>query len=153
MLRKLFPGGFSNSPYNSFKLILVAEGYLANETARFIGDCVDLIEALFGTAPFGLTRMYPGWLSIYAGFTPSGQSGPPINTPAPANCTEFESSLATTTGVLSLNQLKINAWVAGETLLADSEETPLDQFFTIGAPASGFDLTTHVRSIEVCHAT
>jgi hypothetical protein len=44
MLRKLFPGDFSNSPYDSFKLVLVAEGYLANETARFIGDCVDLIE-------------------------------------------------------------------------------------------------------------
>ena len=44
MLRKLFPGGFSNSPFNSFKIVLVAEGYLANETALFIGDCVDLIE-------------------------------------------------------------------------------------------------------------
>ena len=138
MLRKLFPAAVSNSPFNSFKLILVSEGYLATETAGFIGDCVDLIEALFNTAPFGLTRMYPGWLSIYAGFTPSGQSGPAINTPAAANRTAFESSLTTATAVLSLNQAKINAWVAGETLLADSVELPLDRFFTIGAPSSGF---------------
>jgi hypothetical protein len=79
--------------------------------------------------------MRPGWLSIYAGFTPSGQSGPAINTPAGANHTAFESSLITATGVLSLNQAKINAWVAGETLLADSVGLPLDQFVTIGAPA------------------
>ena len=89
MLRKLFPGGFDNSPYNSFKLVLVSEGYLANETARFIGDCVDLLEGLFNTAPFGLTRMRLGWLSIYAGFTPSGQSGPAINASAAANRTAF----------------------------------------------------------------
>jgi len=138
VLRKLFPGGFSNSPFNSFKIVLVSESYLANETAGFIGDCVDLIEALFDTAPFGLTRMRPGWLSIYAGFTPSSQSGPAINTPAAANRTAFESSLTTATGVLSLNQSKINSWVAGETLLADSVELPLSQFFTIGEPSSGF---------------
>ncbi len=141
MLRKLFPGGFSNSPFNSFKLILASEGYLAAETASFIGDCVDLIEALFDTAPFGLTRMYPSWLSIYAGFTASGQSGPSIDAPASANRTAFESSLTTATGVLSLNQAKINAWVAGETLLADSVEVPLGQFFTSGAPSSGFSGT------------
>ena len=116
MLRKLFPSGFSNSPFNSFKLVLVAEGYRAGETARFIGDCMDLIEALFSTAPFGLTRMRPGWLSIYVGFTPSGQSGPAINTPAAASRTAFESSLTTATGVLTLSQAKINAWSAAETL-------------------------------------
>jgi hypothetical protein len=82
--------------------------------------------------------MYPGWLSIYAGFAPSGQSGPAINTPAAVNRTAFESSLTTATGILSLNQTKINAWVAAETLLADSVEFPLDQFLTIGAPSSGF---------------
>jgi hypothetical protein len=137
MLRKLFPAGFTNSPFNSFKIVLVAEGYLANETARFIGDCVDLIEALFDTAPFGLTHMSPGWLSIYAGFTASGQSGPAINVPATPTRTAFESSLTTVTGLLSLNQSKVNAWVTGETLLADSVELPLDQFFTIGAPSTG----------------
>ena len=99
MLRRLFPGGFSNSLYNSFKLVLVAEGYLANETARFIGDCIDLVDAFINTASFGLTRAYRGWLSIYAGFAANAQSGPAINPPAAANRTGFESSLTMVTGM------------------------------------------------------
>lgn len=46
MLRKLFPCGFSNSRCISFRINLVAERYLAIETARFIGDYVDRLEAL-----------------------------------------------------------------------------------------------------------
>jgi hypothetical protein len=137
MLRKLFPGGFDNSPYNSFKLVLISEGYLAAETAGFIGDCVDLVEALFNTAPFGLTRAHPGWLSVYAGFTSSAQSGPAINAPAAPSRTAFESSLTTTTSTLTLNQTKVNAWVAAETLLVDGVDTPLAEFCATGGPSFG----------------
>lgn len=137
MLRKLFPAGFSNSPYNSFKLVLVAEGYLANETARFIGDCVDLLESLFNTAPFGLTRIRLGWLSVYAGFTASGQAGPSIDAAAPANRTAFESSLTTGTSVLALNQAKVNAWVATESLLVDGVSTPLQRYVSSGELSDG----------------
>ncbi len=76
MLRRLFPGGFSNSPYDSFKLVLVAEGYLANETARFIGDCVDLVEALFSTAPVGLPLAHPGWLGVVPVVEPKTELDP-----------------------------------------------------------------------------
>src|SRR5688572_20560966 len=137
MLRKLFPGGADNSPYRSFKLVLIAEGYLATEVSAFIGDCVDTVEALFAVSPFGLTRARPWWLTVYAGFVASAQSGPAVNTVAAANRTAFESSLTTATGVLALNQNKVNAWVAGESLLVESVATPLQQFVTLGDLSAG----------------
>lgn len=137
MLRKLFPGGADNSPYRSFKLVLIAEGYRATEMSAFIGDCVDTVEGLFAVSPFGLTRARPWWLTVYAGFVASAQSGPAVNTVAAANRTAFESSLTTATGVLALNQNKVNAWVAGESLLVESVATPLQQFVTLGDLSTG----------------
>lgn len=81
MLRKLFPGGFSNSSFNSFKIVLVAEGCLANEAARFIGDCVDFIGALFNRASFGITLARPDWLGIYASLATDPRGGPAIEAP------------------------------------------------------------------------
>lgn len=92
MLRKLFPGGFSNSSFNSFKIVLVAEGCLANEAARFIGDCVDFIGALFNRAPFGLTLARPDWFGVHTAFATSSQSGPAIEAPVSADRTTFESA-------------------------------------------------------------
>ena len=115
----------------------MAEGYLVNETAVFIRDCVDLIEALFNMASFVLNSHVSGLAQHLHDIHTQRQSGPAVNTPAAANRTAFESSQTTEIGVLSFNQSKINAWLAGKTLSADSVELPLGQFFMIGALSSG----------------
>lgn len=125
MLKKIFPAGVGNAPYNSFKLILVAEGYLAAESAKFAGDCVDLIEALLDITPFNLTRAHPHWLSVYSSYTQSANAGPAINQAAQAGRTLFDSSLTTATGVLSVSQPKFNTYVAAETIAVEGSATPL----------------------------
>lgn len=137
MLKKLFPTGIGNTPLDSFKLILVAEGYLAAENAAFAGDCVDLLERLLATTPFNLSRGHPHWLSVYGAFQASAQSGPAIDTPAAAGRTMFESSLNTATGVLTVNQAKVNAYVAAETVPFGVGSEALAEFCAVGERSYG----------------
>lgn len=141
MLKKIFPAGVGNTPQNSFKLVIVAEGYLAPESASFIGDCVDLIEALLRTTPFNLTRAHPHWLSVYSAFQPSAQRGPAIDVAATAGRTAFESSLNSGARQLTVNQTKVNAYVAAETILLGADEIPLPEFCSLGGPSSGLNGT------------
>jgi hypothetical protein len=137
VLKKIFPAGVGNSPQNSFKLILVAEGYLAAESAKFMGDCVELIERLLETTPFNLTRTHPHWLSVYAAFQASANSGPAIDTPAAAGRTIFESSFNSAGRALSINQAKVNAYVGGETVPMGANCVPLPEFCVVADPSYG----------------
>jgi len=108
---KLFPYLGDADTTNSFKLIFVAEGYLAAESAGFIGDCLAFVDNLIQMAPFNLSRINPSWLSVFTAFTPSGNSGPSIDTAATIDRTAFESTYMSATGALTFNQTKVNAFL------------------------------------------
>lgn len=78
MASKIFPFGVGNPLDNSFKLILVAEGFTAAQKADFATLCQDLLDALLATTPFNVTRAHPGWLTVLKVFAPSANVGPRI---------------------------------------------------------------------------
>jgi hypothetical protein len=108
---RIFPYLGNADTTNSFKLIFVSEGYLADEATKFYGDCLAFADNLIQMAPFNLSRITSCWLSIYTAFTPSGSSGPSIDTPATIDRTAFESTYMSATGALTFNQTKVNAFL------------------------------------------
>ena len=114
MLKKIYPFDSESSFDNSFKIIFISEGYLAAESFPFISSCIHFIDKLLETSPFNLTRINSNWLSIYASFTPSANSGSSINVVPAAWRTAFKSQVNTSTGLISINQSKLNAYLDAE---------------------------------------
>lgn len=119
MLRKIFPYDADNSFFNSFKIIFISEGYLASESALFTSTCIEFVEKLLETAPFNLTKINPNWLSIYSSFVASNNNGPAINTASSANRTAFETSVNTSTELISINSNKLNDHLLNEKFTND----------------------------------
>ena len=114
MLKKIFPFYAESTFYNSFKIILVSEGYLASERSSFISACVDFSNRLLETSPFNLTRINSNWLSIYSSFTPSANSGTSINATPAAGRTAFDSKADTSTGLISFDRAKVDNYIKDE---------------------------------------
>ena len=128
MVRKIFPAGVGNSPFNSFKLFFISEGYIASQSAQFTSDCLEFLENLYTVAPFNLTRVRPHWLSVYTSFTASNNAGPAVDTAASAERTVFESTFTSTTGLIGINQTKVNAFIDMQAIPTDSGEGRLSTF-------------------------
>lgn len=121
MLRKIFPFDAESSFFNSFKIVFIPEGYLASESAFFTASCIEFVNKLLETPPFNLTRINSNWLSVYTSFISSNNSGPSVNAIPSINRTAFESQVNTVTGLIAINQQKLNAHVDSETFhYADS---------------------------------
>jgi hypothetical protein len=127
---KIFPYLGESDTTNSFKLVFVSEGYLAAESPTFIGDCLAFVDNLIQMAPFNLSRMNPNWLSVYTAFTPSGNSGPSIDTAATIDRTAFESTYMSATGALTFNQTKVNTFL--NSLQFDDQFGQLDLSDVVG---------------------
>lgn len=108
---KIFPYQGQADAINSFKVVFVAEGYVAAESMKFYGDCLAFVDNVLQMAPFNLSRINPNWLSVYCAFTPSGNSGPSIDTAATIDRTAFESTYMPGTGALTFNQAKVNTFL------------------------------------------
>lgn len=115
MLKKVFPFDAENTFDNSFKIIFISEGCLATERVKFISSCIDFTGKLIETPPFNLTRINSNWLSVYTSFTPSNNSGPSVNSTPASGRTVFESKVDTYTGLLAINQSKLNSYLDAET--------------------------------------
>ena len=137
MTKKIFPFATGNSPFNSFKLVLISEGYLASESSKFASDCQEFTFRLVQTSPFNMSRSNARWLSIYTIFTASNNSGPSIDAPAGTGRTAFESSVNTHLGTLTVNIVKFKAFVNVERLSVKGEAIPLSEFCAEGIPTYG----------------
>jgi hypothetical protein len=136
MLKKIFPSLVGNSAARSFKLILLAEGYTAGQSAQFAADCLSFTEQLLATPPFNLTRINPNWITVYSLFSVSANAGPASGT-ATAGRTAYESAIDPGTGALTVNPAKVNAMVAAEQIDVNGTATPLADFCAKGAPSYG----------------
>lgn len=136
MLKKIFPALAGNPGARSFKLILLAEGYVAGQDAQFAADCVSFIEAMLATAPFNLTRVNPNWISVYSLFSVSANAGPATGTATPGRTT-YESAIDPSTGVLIVSADKVNATVAAEKIDVNGAATPLADYCAQGQPSAG----------------
>jgi len=132
MIKKVFPGGVGNTPFDSFKIFMISEGYTADQKANFTADCLEFVELLHATTPFNLTRIRPYWLSVYSVFTPSNNNGPAIDTSASTDRTAFESSFTSSSGLLSVNQIKVNDYINAQNLHVQNTDIPLSNFCTKG---------------------
>ena len=137
MLRKIFPSDAESSFENSFKIILISEGYQSSESASFASSCIDFVDLFLDKAPFNLTRINSNWISVYSSFIASNNSGASIDSAAPANRTAFESSINTTTKLLSFNEQKINDHLDAETFLNGEDVAQFDKYIGKGEPVYG----------------
>lgn len=137
MLKKIFPFDAENTFDNSFKIIFISEGYLATERVKFISSCIDFTDKLIETPPFNLSRINSNWLSVYTSFTPSNNSGPSVNTIPASGRTVFESKVDTATGLLSINQSKLNTYLDAETAFYNKVVATLNNVCLKGAPNYG----------------
>jgi hypothetical protein len=137
MLKKIYPFDAGSTFDNSFKIIFISEGYLAADRADFISSCIDFTDKLLESPPFNLTRINSNWLSVYASFTPSKNSGPSVNTIPAAGRTAFESKVDTATGLIAVNQLKLNAYLDAETVFYNKTVTTLNKLCQKGVPNYG----------------
>lgn len=132
MIRKIFPGGVGNTPFDSFKVFLISEGYTADQKSSFIADCLEFVDLLLATSPFNLTHIRSYWLSVYSIFTASNNGGPAIDMAASTNRTAFESTFTSSTGLLSVNSSKVNDFIAAESLRLEDTLIPLSDFCVKG---------------------
>jgi hypothetical protein len=114
MLRKIFPYYAESSFFNSFSIVLISEGYLESEKGIFTVDCLEFVDRLMKTAPFNLTHINNNWLSVYTSFTPSANSGTSINSSVVPGRTAFDSSVNTGSGLISVDQQKLNNYINAE---------------------------------------
>lgn len=106
-VKKIFPAQVGNTVKNSFKIFFVAEGYLKTEYGLFLSDCIETIHRILKTPPFNLLRIRPNFLSVYAIFKDSTNSGPAIDTTPSNNRSVLESKLNSSNGILEINYTKL----------------------------------------------
>lgn len=115
-LKRIYPRNYV-SPWNTFNLLLLAEGFIASQENAFVIACNDLIKNLLSTTPFNVTRYKPAWINIYRHFIPSNVAGPTID--APARDTVFLSTYNSSTQELTIDSARVanvidNVSIAGE---------------------------------------
>ncbi len=133
MLKKIFPSMVASSPLDSFKIILLAEGFQVTQKQEFSNACYEFIERLTTTPPFNLIKLNPNLFNIYSGFKASNQSGPGNNSTTPAR-TVFESVFNATQKTLTINQAKFNAFIENPstTFPYDNNSLALNEFYAKG---------------------
>jgi hypothetical protein len=125
-IKKIFPGGLAASPRHTLKIILLAEGYRAEDRPAFAAACSDYVAFLSRTAPFSLMDITPTSISVHSGFVPSNVSGAAVDAPA-VDRTAFDSRYETAARRLSISQAKFNAFVEdpATTLTMENEDVEL----------------------------
>lgn len=137
MVSKIFPSAVGNSPFSSFKIFFLSEGFTASQQPQFSGACVEFVDRLLASPPFNLTRMNPHWLSIYRLFVPSANSGPALGVLPAAGRTAFESSIDVISGNLSINPVKVGAVLDAENIRSGSDPIPLSEMVSKNLPTWG----------------
>lgn len=103
-LRKIFPVSTVRSGFGGrMNVVILSEGYSTAQKRTFYEDCNVVIESLFEVYPFNMVKSSKRYLNFYSYFEASANSGPAINSPATSSRTLFESSLDTSTELLSFN--------------------------------------------------
>lgn len=133
-MKKIFPYLASNDPTNSFKIVFISEGYLAEEKGRFMADCLEFADTLLTVCPFDMTKVNPNWISIYSAFTPSNNSGPSIDETAAGNRTAFESFYDSVNKTLAINQAKIKSFIEAEQIESSFGRENLSHYCRKGIP-------------------
>ena len=100
--KKIFPFGSSDNGPKTLRILLVSEGFRAEDKRLFLDACHEFADRLLQFTPFNHLRLIPSALNIFYHFIPSANQGPAIDAPAPADRSAFESSLTTSTRSLSL---------------------------------------------------
>lgn len=59
MAQKIFPAGVGNTPYDSFSIFLISEGYTQAQKSVFMADCLEFVELMLSVPPFNLLRFSP----------------------------------------------------------------------------------------------
>lgn len=68
--KRVFPISYV-PPSQTFNLLLLAEGFRAQDEDLFVQACKQLEENLFQLSPFNTTRFHPSWVNIFRYFAPS----------------------------------------------------------------------------------
>ncbi|MEM1325581.1 MAG: hypothetical protein AAGI23_06485 [Bacteroidota bacterium] len=87
--------------------------------------------------PFNLTKIYPNWISVYTAFTPSDSQGAVLDATPSTNRTAFDSSVNTTTSLISFDRSKINTFLEGESFRYEEDILPLTDQVRKGYPIMG----------------
>lgn len=136
-MKKIFPYLSESSIYNSFKLIIISEGYTALESALFISDCIEFSNKLLDTPPFNYTRVNPNWINIYALFAPSQNHGILIGNMPVANRTAFDAYYNPVEKKLFFNNSKITTFIDGNDFQTQNVDVPLKSFCLKEGPTYG----------------
>lgn len=135
--RKIFPFGIGSSPYETFKLVILSEGFVAGEERQFYDSCTELMDSILDTPPFNVLKFSPFWLNTYSHFEPSNNAGPAINTSASPGRSAFDSSLDTSAEILTLDVSKVATTLNTLTLKNDQTNVDLSELMGPGGLAKG----------------
>lgn len=117
----IFRGNFSTS----YRLIFIAEGYVASQENSFYKDVFEILDKLENTFPFNLLKgnVNNAMFSSYLSFTPSNSSGYATSASSAVGRTVFESYVIS--NQLHLNFSKINDYIDELVFETDNDE-PFD---------------------------
>lgn len=130
MASKIFPFGIGNRLDQSFKLILIAEGFTAVQRGAFAALCQRMVQELLATTPFNLTRARPEWLTVIKAFAPSATSGPRIG--GAAGQTVLDSFVDPATNRLVLDHERLRTLLAAQEITTETGALTLS---TVYAPS------------------
>lgn len=130
--RKIFPYGIASSPYETFKLVILSEGFVAGEERQFYDSCTTLMDNILDTPPFNVLKFSPFWLNTYIHFEASANAGPAINTSASTGRSAFDTSLDTSSEVLSIDASKVAALLNTLTVKNDDSNVDLSELMGPG---------------------
>jgi hypothetical protein len=133
---KIHPYGAGNALDQSFKLILVAEGFTAAQRGQFAALCHDLVEALLATTPFNRTRLRPEWLTVIKAFAPSAQSGPRIGAAA-GHATVLGSAVDPATNRLVVDHVRLRALLTAQIITTARGTQALAELYAPGGIVFG----------------
>lgn len=135
MLRKLFPAGVGTEPVQTFKIVLLAEGFQGDQRRAFQDVCREFVLRFLSTPPFQLTRQNPDWVTVLGGFVPSAEVGAAIGQPM-AGRTAFDSAYDPVERALSIDQQRVNDLLGSpQTSVPFADGAlPLSDLYTPGSP-------------------
>lgn len=103
-IRKIFPADNSRSDLTrTLNIVFIAEGYTENHELQFTKDCLSCVKRLKDIFPFNRLKQQVGAINFFSCFVPSDNEGPVVNSSAIANRTFLESTLDTSTNIISIN--------------------------------------------------